>query len=853
MVQVSELLGTKTTTPATTARGTLDVIGGVVSKQLQKQEQARTNLVEGFIRANEFTMRKMGREPRPEDTQRFRSMGEFATSPLVLGLAMGGDLQKAKILTQAAPKVVNAVKTAVPRVGKFVKQFPKGVGKVIKEKLITPQEAAIQAQRRGILGDTIVDDLAKGKLNTLDRFGEFKAGTSATVEEIRAAKTELAERILGAFEKGTLAEETPALQKGVKGILGVRAEAGRAVREFKVPVDEKAVQDVLPKLIKARDAMIDPIAKQQIDDMINVLSGRTKNPGLQDKLVEWATAIKLTSYRTPFRAGIGNLFGTLIKAPERFVSVGVDKARSFIFRTPQEITAREAVVATVKTAQGFKEGARAAIKSLLDENFAAAQQRSAEAIPIGGAIRGKLGKVVRLPFRAISAPDAFFRAANESGELYAHAIRQATKEGLKGEALVQRIDQLVKNKELINLAKQTARESVFQKDLGKFTTALNAIRNRFPATKLIMPFFRTPINLLKFGVERSPLGLPKALYVAFKQGGTQASEAFARVITGSAVLSGLTMYASEGTITGSWKSFTPAERDAMRRQGMQPNSIKIGNRWYSYRGLEPLSFYLSFAAEIAETQKEPTSERATKIIGSLAEDFANQPFLLGLSNVFNAVTDPDRYASRFFADLVRGTTIPVAVSDIARLYDPTIRKTETVFERLQANIPGASQKLLPQRNVWGETVTRKGALLERLSPVQMSEEKEIPLENELQRLGVTIGFPSQAIGELKMDDEEYDSFTKFSGYIAKRVLLGIIDSPAYLRLPDSKKRDMIEDLISEARRTIRDQMITEIIRHRLNNPDKEVRIQFLKEELPKIFEESSDDRKMLILEAIRRQ
>lgn len=843
-------------------QGQTDIIG----KQIQaffpgRKEAPLTKVVEALIEGKGFARSTLafvkaipGALMRPVGKEEIIGAAFGATGP-IKQVGAKGVLEVAK---KVAPKARALLKEAVPTAEKFLEKFPSKIRKFVPEAIIPKSEQAvadITAQRRGVISDVELRALAKGETKVLDKFAEFKPGTAANAEDILAAREEISDRVLESLLGKP--QEVEALAAGARGVLGARAEAGRAVRQFQLELSPEKLSQAISKLSKAIDEAVDPLVKQQLTDIRKVVAGNIKDPIFIDKLVEWATAIKLTSYRTPFRAGLGNAVAAVIKFPEKFVAGAlIDPIRSFITRTPRESFVREAFADLIGSMHGIKQGAKDAVKSLVDESFAAMQQRGAEAIPIGGAIKGTLGKIVRFPFRIISAPDAFFRAVNKEGAVAGEATRRALKEGLKGEALVNRINEIIKSGIVEEKAVGQAAYRVFQEELDRYTATLNSLRGKLPFTKLVVAFFKTPVNLFKFGVERSPLApiLPKFWKAVIKQGGEEANQAIARMVVGSGIVSGLTMYALDGSIQGSWQNLTPAERDARYRQGKQPFSFKIGNKYYSYRGLEPLSYWATLSAELADAigkEKELSLQLVVDILTSISEDFSNQPFLLGLNNLFEALSDPEEKAQRFISDLVRGTTLPVAIGDIARLYDPTVRKTEGIIEGLKANIPGLSKGLLPKRNVFGESIIREGGLLQRLSPVVISTEKEVAIEKELQKLEITIGFPQQQIYGIKFTPEEMNVFSAISGKLAKKVLLATLTTQEYVDSIDFEKKQTIENIISDARSVTREAMFGKIFLTRWDNPDRDARIKFRKEEFPKMFEQAPIEIQKMILELLK--
>lgn len=681
---------------------------------------------------------------------------------------------------------------------KFVSKFPVKVKDVFKAE-IPKQTEEIFTQRRGILNDADISELAKGKVGILDKIAEAKPGTILPAEEALQMRREIADRILKAVSPEEIAKEVEVLPQ----VLGVRAETGRALRTFKEPIG--GASEAAQRLFKLADETSDPLLKENLKSLGRVLTGAERDPTLMDKLVEWATAIKLTSPLTQFRNITGNTFSTLIKIPERFTSVGVDKIRRVITGRSQERFARDAVADTVGTFEGLKDGARNAVKALRDENFRVGGTIEEVATP-GGAIGGKLGKVVRAPFRLLNAVDAFFQTANQRGALKMAATRSALKEGLSGEKLVQKINDLVQNPDerLLKEAIEEGKRIVFRQDLEGFMQFADNIRQKFPALKLILPFFRTPANILKAFIQRTPLTLtlPSTLR-ALKTGGGEASDVLSRMIVGSSVLSALTYYALEGRITGRGPK-NKAERDALFRQGWQPFSIRIGDTYISYRGFEPLTAYLGLAADIAESSKEPSESVVLSALGAISADFVQQPFLTGVSDLFDLMNDPEANTSKFVSTFVSGATIPSGISYAARLLDPIYRQPKGILQTLESRIPGLSQRVLPVRGVFGEEAQREGTALERLVPFTTTTFKRDPVEQELDALNKTIGFPSkQAFGE-KLNDEEYDTLLRVTGKITKEVLHETIQSSEYKSSSPVEKEKIIDSAVREVRERVRE-------------------------------------------------
>ena len=121
--------------------------------------------------------------------------------------------------------------------------------------------------------------------------------------------------------------------------------------------------------------------------------------------------------------------------------------------------------------------------------------------------------------------------------------------------------------------------------------------NKLPGVKLIVPFIRTPTNILKFAMERTPLApIMKSVRADILAGGARRDTALARISMGSMAMAVTASYAAQGVITGGGPS-DPALKSHLYNQGWQPYSVKIGDKYYAYGRLEPLGMMMGLAAD----------------------------------------------------------------------------------------------------------------------------------------------------------------------------------------------------------------------------------------------------------------
>ena len=511
----------------------------------------------------------------------------------------------------------------------------------------------------------------------------------------------------------------------------------------------------------------------------------------------------------------------------------MDAVRVALLGGKRERFAQEAIADFIGTSHGLKEGARRATRALASEQAALREQtRAGEIVGRRGAIGGRLGEVIRLPFRAVALPDIFLRTANREGEIAALATRQALQKGLKGDELAKFVASKIKRtpSEILEVAEEAARVRVFQNRLTGFTAALESLRQRYPLTKLIVPFWRTPVNLWTAFLERTPAGVFKATK-AYQAGdyGLMA-DYLSKALLGSSIMTAFTAYAIEGNITGRLPDEI-TERNQWTAEGKTPYSVRIGDNWYSYRGLEPLSDFLAFAADMAQFKKEPNINAASAMVFSLARNMSDQPFSQGISDLLEAFADPERKGEAMIANLVGGAVIPTGVGMVSYMTDPYIRKPEGIIERLKVRIPGLAQTVPPRLDFFGQPLERAGPGLGQILPSRISPTREDPLASEFKRLEIPMGFPTKTLSrgnqKFELNREEHNFLIETSGKEIKKVLDIYSKTPAYQQLTDEEKTKTINSVVTKARDFARDTIMARKIFSKLNEIPQEVRGQYV--------------------------
>ena len=484
--------------------------------------------------------------------------------------------------------------------------------------------------------------------------------------------------------------------------------------------------------------------------------------------------------------------------PERLMGAGIEAARAKITGTPRSIFFGETAQDIFSISKGFTDAVN---------RFGHAMRYGERITKLDyppSALPDKIAQL--LPTRALIAEDAFFKGFIENQELNRLAYRKAAKEGLSGERFKERVTELLLHPEeqMLNDVVKRGQYLTYQKEVGEVGRLIFNARDKVPGLKYFIPFVKTPLNIAKFALERTPLNLPRLAAKAFKGDlkGAQLSEELAKPLMGSML--GYTTYqlAEQGYITGGTPK-SAAERNEKLATGWQPYSVKIDGTYYSFARLEPLGSILGMAADMSQLKKEMEENDkfnlAAGVMGSITENISNKTFMQGLTNMIQGLSDPGRYGANIIKQLA-GSVVPAVSGGVARAIDPNIRDTRSIADTLQSRIPLATESLTPKLTVWGEPRERPGSPIGRmLSPMQISKEKGSPIEKEMVKLDLDIGYPSRKIKGYDIPQEQYWNMVKSSGEPAKKILDKLATSERWITLPDKIKEKTISSVVGQFR------------------------------------------------------
>jgi hypothetical protein len=633
---------------------------------------------------------------------------------------------------------------------------------------------------------------------------------------------------------------------------GASSELGRAMRVLRErpSVDLSiAMKQLLEQRAKgvSTEELIQSLATFDDPSSAAKFVGKIATPTWKDKFKEyyinyWLSGIKTQSI---------NLASNVLTAVSPIIEKPLEAGIGAIRRTPDRVTFREVGARVAGMRQGTREGLKLAAQAF---KTGEAQSRVTRLDVQRNAIGGPIGEVIRIPTRLLLTQDEFFKSIARRGELNAQAFKKAFDESGGNK---QKLDELfAKYKEEPTEAMQKAAEReaeyrTFQSELGPTGKAFQRFLAQSPTASFIVPFFKSPANLLKYAAERSPLApLSDRWRAEIKAGGRQRDEALAKLSLGIGATGALVSYALEGKITGSGPT-DPKERAALLATGWQPYSIKVGDTYISIGRLDPYATLFGAVADAVTAKDYMTQEEYEKALAfipfSIASNIAQKTYLQGFTNLYESLAGD--YADittveKFIRDTTAGLVVPNLFRQAGAAIDPQVREANSIIKEVQNRIPvirgntftiaGTDYDInrVPNKlNVWGDPITRTGALpvagrgaieqvgaisFNLLSPVGMSTTTKDPFLKEIGRLQLGVAPPKKETTlsintgaekpvkfKLELSDRERRQFTFVSGKLGKALIKADMATPEWKGLDDDDRRAQVRKRMEFSRSVFR--------------------------------------------------
>jgi len=404
-----------------------------------------------------------------------------------------------------------------------------------------------------------------------------------------------------------------------------------------------------------------------------------------------------------------------------------------------------------------------------------------------------------------------------------------------------------KNKSaLMQYAQDEAQYLTFTRELQDKTLGkvLQDATNKLPMLRLVLPFVRTPTNILKYAFERTP-GIAvlreerQRLFADLTSGDPlRRSQAVGKMMTSIAVAGVFvdTIFNNRDRITGGGPG-DEKKKQALMATGWRPYSIKIGDTYYSYQRLDPLATLLGVGADLVEVGlndpkafDESGVERTFLALTlSITRNATNKSYLAGIQNFTDALSDPDRYMAKFGQNFF-SSFVPNIISQMADYDTQSLREVRSISDAFARKL-GVRSGLDKKRNLLGEEYLAEQWMgTGFINPIAMSPFKDDPVLAEMASLNHAFRQPPPNLGgQIDMLAHENDSgqtaydrqlellqSVKVQGETLRSALNRLVKSNQYQSLAaisepglPSPRVQKINSLLTRYRKEAKRQMLTE--------------------------------------------
>lgn len=530
------------------------------------------------------------------------------------------------------------------------------------------------------------------------------------------------------------------------------------------------------------------VASQDLQALLNGF----ERAGVGRKLASTQYISMLLNPVTQVRNILGNEMLYRIERLSRIAATPIDWTYSKITGKDRQITFAKGgwekfLAPTTDYWKGWYIGTKAGWRGVNPEGLTTAYDIS------GQAFRSKLNPLTYLE-KTLGAVmkgfdyAAFNRASNQ--RIREMAYLDAVNRGIKGkDAIRAHMEKYAANLDdnIAAIAKEYGRYVTLQDDTA-LSRALNSFKRGtnklttgskdFGLGSIILPFAKTPANLLMRAIDYSPLGFAKAIFQA-----NQVLRSRTTDLTRADVIQSVTraLFGSGLTGVGLWlahkgilRGESPADRDVReleRQSGLSQYQLngsalqrvlgamvtgnladvdkaakmQSGDTLWQYEWAQPMSIPLALGANVVQerrqaeraSMKNENPEGALKssidVTTGALNTLLNTSVLQGLQQAFDLPPGEENKVKAIATNVIKqvpGMFVPSMVNRINQSLDPTVRETyspnfvEQVFNPSQSRIPGLAQQLPQRVNTLGAPQTRPNSFFDAfLTPSQRAQFK----------------------------------------------------------------------------------------------------------------------------------
>lgn len=375
---------------------------------------------------------------------------------------------------------------------------------------------------------------------------------------------------------------------------------------------------------------------------------------------------------------------------------------------------------------------------------------------------------------------------------------------------ITRADQITAD--MIAQATQDAMKATY-KDDNAWTQLFSSIHKLGGVGEVVMPFAKTPANMVARSLDYSPVGLAKGVKDFYTKGGNPAEyiDEIAKGLTGSAGIAlGAALYKS-GVLTGA-ESDNANKKAFDKQNGFLPFAIHVPDTNIYYRISDFQPSMMSVITGVAFAQAisgDETPEQAAKgAVVAFTNTLADNS---NLSNIGDLFGNYDGLGGGLW-DAALGlpqSMVPSLSNAIAKSTDTTVRNPYDATDPLQsqknqimAKIPGLSKELPAAFDAWGDEKQRDNAAFEQfLDPAAFTNQTVSSRDKEIQRLYEATGdigvYPPNIkngtdVDGLKLDNTQTSEYQRTAGQLNRQIVDEVMRTDEYRQADDATRVKMLK-------------------------------------------------------------
>lgn len=428
--------------------------------------------------------------------------------------------------------------------------------------------------------------------------------------------------------------------------------------------------------------------------------------------------------------------------------------------------------------------------------------------------------LVGLPTRTLGAVDEFFKTLRYRSVVQAKAMVAASDRGLTGtnlkhylqKAMDQAIDPATGRALDVNAIREAQMVS-FQQDLnyetwtGSTGRALQNMRRTDPKMALVLPFLKTPINVIRYGIKLTPgLNLLQREFtdaLMGKVGQEAQAHAVGQMMLGS-MFAGLAAHlALNGRITGSGPEDYKLKQE-MVATGWKPYSYVWEDaegtlHYFNFGRFDPVGMSFGMVADIvAMRQNNPDQDYEDLILAAgiaMAKNLGEKTFLQNLDGAIKAMLDPGEEGPKWLGRTV-GSMMPFSSLMRGHNPDPYLREARGFIDNAMRGVPGFSPTLPISMDIYGDPIERRVGVVSS----QPHDIVDAEMNRIMYQTGKGVMKPSYSLDRVDLRDltitqgpqagkNAYQRLQELSGHLPgqpslKELLAKEIESPLYQDLID---------------------------------------------------------------------